>query len=122
MKSENKKPKPSALYANQFITMHSNITRDDTEYLPASYEDLKRPSQSESSACAGFMLIANNIYNNQKIYDLTNSSERAIEVWFNDTYGNIIPVQTAYSTDHGTWDEIYKAVFKIECELAIIDE
>jgi hypothetical protein len=93
MESKNKKPKPSALYANQFITVYSNITRDDTEYLPASYEDLKRPSQSESDASAGFILLANNIYNNQKIYDLMNSSERIIEMWFKDAYGNIIPVK-----------------------------
>jgi hypothetical protein len=108
MESENKKPKPSALYANQFITVNSNITRDDTEYLPASYEDLKRPSQSESDASTGFILLANNIYNNPKIYDLTNSFERVIEAWFKDAYGNIIPVQTPYSTDHGTWDGIYR--------------
>jgi hypothetical protein len=101
--------------------VHSNITRDDTEYLPASYEDLKRSSQSESDASAGFMLIAN-IYNNPEMYNLTNCSERVIEVWFKDAYGNIIPVQTPYSADHGTWDEIYKAVFTIECELDIIDE
>jgi hypothetical protein len=122
MESGNKKPRPSAFYASQFITVHSNITRDDTEYLPASYEDLKRFSQSERDASAGFMFIANNIYNNPKIYDLTNSSDSFIEVWFKDAFGNIIPVQTPYSTDHGTWDEIYKAVFTIECELTIVDE
>jgi hypothetical protein len=118
MESENKNPIQSQKYANQFITVHSNITRDNSEHLPSTYEDRERPAQNESEASEGFMMIVNNYYT-PKIYDLTYFDEKSINIWFKDAYGQIIPVRTPYSTDHGTWDEIYQAIFNIECEIAI---
>jgi hypothetical protein len=41
-----------------------------------------------------------------------------ITIWFNDSYGDKIPLRTSYLTG-GPLEEIYQAVFKIECELAI---
>jgi hypothetical protein len=67
------------------------------------------------------MMIVNNYYT-PKIFDLTNSDEKTINIWFKDAHGEIIPIRTPYSSDHGTWDEIHQVVFNIECELAVSTE
>jgi hypothetical protein len=40
-----------------------------------------------------------------------------IRIWFHDATGELIALRTSYS-GQGFLDEIYQAVFKIECELA----
>jgi hypothetical protein len=46
-----------------------------------------------------------------------------IEIWFNDAYGNQIPIRQVYeTTESPPTYEIYQAVFKMECELAIIKQ
>jgi hypothetical protein len=41
-------------------------------------------------------------------------------VWFKDAYGNKIPIRDAYTGSTGLLNEIYQAVFKIECELTML--
>jgi hypothetical protein len=124
LETENKEPKPSTKYANQFISVHSNITRDDTEHLAAVYEDGVRPTSSETELFADYMMIANNYYT-PKIYDLTNSAIKEIVIWFKDAYGQQIKLREPFTPNNGqgeAWSEFYQAVFKIEMELAIADE
>jgi hypothetical protein len=64
------------------------------------------------------MMIVNNYYT-PKIYDLTNFSDNKISIWFKDSHGEQIVLKTSYSSEGGFLDEIYQAVFKIECELFI---
>jgi hypothetical protein len=120
MESENKDPIPSQKYANQFITVYSIITRDDSVHFPSTYEDKGRPAQNKSEASKGFMIVNN--YYTPKIFDLTNSNEKMNNIWFKDAYREIIPIRTPYSSNHGTWDEIYQAVFNIEYELGLSTE
>jgi hypothetical protein len=117
LESEDQVPKPSAKYSNQFISVHSNITRDDTEHLPIFYLPSDIPTQNESETNANYMMVVNNYYT-PKVHDLTNSTAKAITIWFKDSYGDKIPLRTSYSSE-GPLEEIYQAVFKIECELAI---
>jgi hypothetical protein len=71
------------------------------------------------------MMIANNYYT-PKIYNLTNSTTKEIEIWFKDAYGNTIELQLPFAvsrpddveTDQGN----YFATFKMEIELAIMEE
>jgi hypothetical protein len=120
MESENKDPKPSTRYANQFISVHSNITRDDTEHLSSFYLPGETPaSQTEREVEENYMMVVNNYYT-PKIYDLTNSTAKEITIWFKDSHGETIPLRASYSSEGGFLDEIYQAVFKIECELAIL--
>jgi hypothetical protein len=57
---------------------------------------------------------------------LTNSDIKEIKIWFRDGFGDIIPIIKSYNPpDSGINDiddyEKLQAVFKIECELAIVD-
>jgi hypothetical protein len=65
-------------------------------------------------------MVVNNYYT-PKIYDLTNSPTKEIKKWFKDSHGKIIPLRTSYSGEGDFLNEIYQAVFKIECELFISD-
>jgi hypothetical protein len=125
LETENKEPKPSSRYANQFISVHSNITRADTEHLSSIYtEDGTRPTSNEIELFVDFMMVANNYYT-PKIYDLTNSTEKEIVIWFKDAYGQQIKLREPFTPNNGqgeAWSEFYQAVFKIEIELAIADE
>jgi hypothetical protein len=60
-----------------------------------------------------------NNYYTPKIYDLTNTNLSEFTIWFKDAYGEKIPIKAAYSPDNIIW-EIYQAIFKIECELALL--
>jgi hypothetical protein len=64
------------------------------------------------------MMVVNNYYT-PKIYDLTHSSIKEISIWFKDSHGELIVLRTSYSSEDGFLDEIYQAVFKIECELFV---
>jgi hypothetical protein len=76
LESENKKPILSNIYANQFISVHSNIAHNDTVTLNSKYADVLPndylSSPNESTASMYFMMVVNNYYT-PKIYDLTNS-------------------------------------------------
>jgi hypothetical protein len=43
---------------------------------------------------------------------------KEITIWFKDSHGDKIPLRASYLTE-APLAEIYQAVFKIECELAI---
>jgi hypothetical protein len=133
---DEKIPVLSQKYANQFISVHSNIVRDDTEHLLPYYVQTKKPSattdglpitQEDVENFAGFMIVCNN-YFTPKIYDLSNSNETKIIIWFKDSYGNIINIIEPYTAppvdgvEQPAWYEVYRAVFKIEAELAIFKE
>jgi hypothetical protein len=65
LESEKKEPILSNKYAGQFISVHSNIVRDDSEYLPSTYipsSNGDTPSQMESEANSNFMMVVNNYY------------------------------------------------------------
>jgi hypothetical protein len=114
LESENKVPKPSSKYANKFISVHSNIVRNDTENLLSTYTENKYPEYAESVINENYMMVVNNYYT-PKIYDLTNSPIKEIKIWFKDSHGEIIPLRTSYSGEGGFLNEIYQAVLKIEC-------
>jgi hypothetical protein len=121
LESEDKKPIPSTRYANQILSIHSNIARDDTEHLTSFYPEAPKSGIDlhENEAVHCFMMIANN-YNTPKIYDVTDSDLQDITIWFEDSYGMRVPIRGAYSSDGGVLNEIYQSVFKIECELAVL--
>jgi hypothetical protein len=71
-------------------------------------------------------MTVNNFYT-PKIYDVTEQKLQEIEIWFNDAYGNQIPIRQVYQNTTNDSDaiptyEIYQAAFKMECELAIISQ
>jgi hypothetical protein len=119
-------PRPSSRYANLFISVHSNIVRDDTEHITGIIENEDKPTESETEIFADFLMIANNYYT-PKIYNLTNSTAKEIEIWFKDAYGNTIQLQEPFSgfnrpddvdNDNGN----YFATFKMEIELATLEQ
>jgi hypothetical protein len=126
LESKNKEPVLSTKYSNQFISVHSNITRDETilmnsvytleNGLPGNFSE-----NDEQKVIDGYMMVANNYYTS-KIYDLTNSTLEYITISFKDPHGEKIAIRTSYTGDSGEGflDEIYQAVFKIEIELAIM--
>jgi hypothetical protein len=68
-------------------------------------------------------MVANNYYT-PKIYDLTYSPIKEIEIWFKDAYGQQIKLREPFTPNNGegeAWSEFYQAVFKIEMELAIAE-
>jgi hypothetical protein len=117
LESENKEPKISSTYANQFITVHSNIVRDDTANMRVKYAG-ENDKFAISTKNDDYMMTVNNFYT-PKMYDVTNANLSKIRIWFYDATGSSIALRTSYS-GQGFLDEIYQAVFKIECELAII--
>ena len=122
LETENWVPKLSTKYANQFISVHSNIVANDTDHLDSDYINEKnltfhKPGESEIASFVDFMMVANNYYT-PKIYDLTNSDIKNIVVWFRDAYGNLINLVDVFR-GVGVEDEFHQAVFKIEIELAI---
>jgi hypothetical protein len=124
LESKNKEPVLSTKYSNQFISVHSNITRDETVLMNLVYTKENglagNPSENdELKAIDGYMMIANSFYT-PKIYDLSNSNLDCITISFKDACGEKIPIGTSYSGE-GFLDEIYQAVFKIEIELAVIN-
>jgi hypothetical protein len=126
-----KVPKLSTKYANQFISVHSNITQDETEHLTSFYDNTvghtvpdsnAKPSQSEIDILVDFMMIANNYYT-PKIFDLTNSTLKEIVIWFKDAYGQTIPLKNTFTPPSGVYmSEFYQALFKIEIELAVSEK
>jgi hypothetical protein len=140
--SQDKVPVISTLYANQFISVHSNIVQNDITslqslYLLDGYREVRSPftdeakinsnAVRESEANEGFMMVVNNFYS-PKIFNLTNSTLDNISIRFKDATGNIIPLRTPYYSgpvipgDQYHTNEIRQAVFKIEIELAIIQD
>ena len=118
LESENKEPKPSERYKNQFITVHSNIARDEVQNMPGRWNPTEAPTPKEEEAYSNCLMVVNNYYT-PKIIDATYSDFTEIVIWFKDGYGEKIPLRTSYSSEGGFLDEIYQAVFKIECELAV---
>jgi hypothetical protein len=128
--SQDKKPIISTLYANQFISVHSNIVQQDISSLPSlylleGYREANPVIMDEAKINEGFMMVVNNFYS-PKIFNLTNSTLDNISIRFKDATGNIIPLRTPYYSgpvipgDQYHTNEIRQAVFKIEIELAII--
>jgi hypothetical protein len=69
--------------------------------------------------------VVNNYYT-PKLYDITNCDIKEIKIWSEDSHNELIILKTSFSSEAGIengyqLDEIYKAVFKIECELFISD-
>jgi hypothetical protein len=125
LESESKKPIPSNINANQFISVHSNIVHNDTVTLNSKYADVLPTDYlaclNESLVFMDFMMVVNNCYTS-KIYDLRNSEIKDICIQFRDVYGKLIPIRTSYSSgDPIIADEIQQATFKIETELAILE-
>jgi hypothetical protein len=81
LESENKKPILGNIYANQFISVHSNIVHNDTVTLNSKYADVLPndclSSPNESTVSMDFMMVVNNYYT-PKIYDVTNSEIKDI--------------------------------------------
>jgi hypothetical protein len=111
--------KISDKFTGQFITVHSNIARDDTEHLREIYSvgdgviDVQLQKQSSNPNLRNYMMTVNNFYT-PKIYDVSEMNASEIELWFNDAHGQQIPIRSV----HG--EEYDQAVFKLEIELAII--
>ena len=119
LESENKVPKISTKYLNQFVTVHSNIVANDTENLISYYpnESSSFGIHSTSESNNNYMMVANNYYT-PKIYDLTHSDIQQITIWFKGADTANICLRGSCGHD---LQEIEQAVFKIECELAILD-
>jgi hypothetical protein len=118
-------PRVSSKYANQFISVHSNIVRDDTTPLHISYEG-EVSSQSSFGDAVDYMMTCNNFYN-PKIYDVSNiQGLESIRLWFVDSVGKTVPIKHNYSDGHyvdaegnsHTFSGVYQAVIRMECELA----
>jgi hypothetical protein len=81
----------------------------------------------DDSVYDGFMMTTNNYYF-PKVYDLTHADIKEIKIWFRDGFGEIIPIIKSYRTAEMSNDmelddyEKLQAVFKIECELAIVNK
>jgi hypothetical protein len=129
--SQDKVPMISTLYANQFISVHSNITHNDISFLGSAYvldgyREVNPIITDEAKINEGFLMVVNNYYS-PKIFNLTNSNLDNISIIFKDANGNIIPLRTPYYSgpiEPGVGyhtNEIRQAVFKIEIELAIIE-
>jgi hypothetical protein len=89
--------------------------------MASSYPQItsSEPDINENEVVDCFIMIVNNYYT-PKIYDVTDSNLQTISIWFKDSYGNRVPIRSSYSSSGGLLDEIRQAVFKIECELAIL--
>jgi hypothetical protein len=127
----NNHPFLSDKYQNQFISVHSNLAREDTSSLISkliterSEEGiLKRyeyDPEDDLEVIQDYMMICNNFYT-PKIYDLTNTPMDSVRVWFKDSYGERIPIITAHDDSHDAEKfGINQAVFNIEVELAILE-
>jgi hypothetical protein len=116
LESVNKKPILSNIYANQFISVYSNIAHNDTVILHSKYDDVLPndylSSPNESSVSMDFMMVVNNYYT-PKIYDLTNSEIKDIRIQFRDPYGKLIPICSSYSANNNntTQEEIEPSNF-----------
>jgi hypothetical protein len=62
LESQNKELIPSSRYTNQFISVHSNIARDETENLKTTYPDASSFGNGESDSVDCFMMVVNNYY------------------------------------------------------------
>jgi hypothetical protein len=131
-------PKLSQKYANQFITVHSNIVRDDLAIVHTYYSDIPENSNvvamgpdgtvSKNSPdaitlgdCVDYMMTANNFYN-PKIFDLTNNTTSFIKLWFIDSAGSPVCLRTAFTPEGGAFlSEVYTATIRLELELAIME-
>jgi hypothetical protein len=127
LESENKNPVLSSRYQNQFISVHSNISHEDTIplksfYLETGVSENYLSDPNESSLISDFMMVVNNYYT-PKIYDLTNSAIDSIIIAFRDAYGELIVIRTSYApgSDPMELTEIRQAVFKNEIKLAILE-
>jgi hypothetical protein len=106
LESQNKEPILSSRYANQFISVHSNIARDETENLKTTYPEASSFRNGENDSVDCFMMVVNNYYT-PKIYDLSDSNLSDILIWFKDAYGNKIPIRDAYTGTIRILNEIY---------------
>jgi hypothetical protein len=114
----------SNIYINQFISVLSNITYNDTITLHSKYSDvlpndyLSSPNKSTTSV--DFIMVVN--YYTLKINDLTNSVIDNICIQFRDVCGSLILIRSSYSSGDATVsDEIQQVTFKIEIELTILE-
>jgi hypothetical protein len=116
------KPRVSTRYANQFISVHSNIVRNSTTPLHIHYETAEgfpEEFQGNLGDAVDYMMTANNFYN-PKVFDLTNNNARHIKLWFQDSTGQPICLRGSISANGGFLNEVEQAVIRLECELAII--
>jgi hypothetical protein len=128
--TEEYKPRVSSRYANQFISVHSNIVRDDTTPLHIHYEEASgfpEEYQGNLGDAVEYMMTCNNFYN-PKIYDVTNQQGlQFIRLWFVDSKGEVVPIKENYTDGHFTdadghvqnYSGVYQAVIRMECELAV---
>jgi hypothetical protein len=126
--TENKIPKLSEKYNRQFVSVHSNIVRDDSTVLRIQYSDVHENSPIEDGPGDShgdgldYLCTANNFYN-PKIYDVSNQQMSYIKIWFLDSTGQKVPIRSSFSPpDKPPLDlsEVMSAVIRLECELAIL--
>jgi hypothetical protein len=90
--------------------------------MPSYYSQRysSEPDIHENEMIDCYMMTVNNYYS-PKIYDVSDSNLQFISIWFKDSYGNRVPIRTSYTGPGGEiLEEIHQAVFKIECEIAIL--
>jgi argonaute-like protein implicated in RNA metabolism and viral defense len=68
-------------------------------------------------------MTCNNYYT-PKIYDVTNGDLKSIKINFTDAFGEEVKLKynTTESVNSVDEEASYRAAFRMECELAIIDE
>jgi hypothetical protein len=119
--SEDLKPIPSTKYANQFVTVHSNIARDAIQNIPGLWHEGNIPTQDQLDAFTNCLMVVNNYYT-PKIIDVSDAEFHEIVIWFKVGTGAQIAIRSSHYSSCGNGKiENEQAVFKIECELAILD-
>jgi hypothetical protein len=136
--TENGVPKLSEKYSHQFITVHSNIVRDDSITLHTYYSDIPDNSTIVAVGPEGtvgkndvnaitmgdgldYLMTANNFYN-PKIYDLSNNDAQFIKLWFLDSSGEKVCLRGSFTGANEVFlGEVYQAAIRLECELAIAE-
>jgi hypothetical protein len=122
-------PKVSTKYSNQFISVHSNIVRDDSTPLHIHYEysnGVPMPFDGSVGDSPDYLMTVNNFYN-AKVFDVSGQEGlEFIKLWFVDSMGKAVPLRVLYNNNYvnpggGNWLGVYQAVIRMECELAILE-
>jgi hypothetical protein len=104
-------PKVSTKYSNQFISVHSNIVRDDSTPLHIHYEypnGLPMPFDGSVGDSPDYLMTVNNFYN-AKVFDVSNQQDlEFIKLWFVDSMGKAVPLRELYNNNYvnpggGNW-------------------
>jgi predicted esterase YcpF (UPF0227 family) len=84
--------------------------------------DEPNPDYKPDSQFYDYLMTVNNYYT-PKLYDVTNSDLKFIKINFTDSFGEEIKLKynTTETVDEVDESVVYKAAFRMECELAIIE-